>query len=285
MKTSVSLAQEMCAFRHMDGKRIVMDRPRQTRQLAPTTAAHERSWWLRRSWKWIERSLLIGGVGLVTFVGAAYLESFWHSRQALTAFNSTVSEKPFPAEDSASRGDDSAEQPKGAGLLPRADESQSAVSTSRAPLAVLEIPAIRLTVPVFDDTKPFTLNHGVGRIRGTARLGGNTGNIGIAGHRDRYFRGLKDLHKGDQILLRKRGGIDTYIVDRFQVVSPRDVQVLAPTTTPSLTLVTCYPFYFVGNAPKRFVVTAHRIFDSSVGTTAAPARPFNQPHNQIQEIP
>ena len=165
MKTSVSLAQEMCAFRHMDRKRIVMDRPRQTRQFAPTTVAHEYSW-LRRSWKWIERSLLIGGVGLVTFVGADYLESFWRSTQALTAFNSTVSENPLPAEDSTSRGDDSAEQPKGASLLPESAVSQSAVSTSRAPLAVLEVPAIRLSVPVFDDTKPLTLNHGVGRASG-----------------------------------------------------------------------------------------------------------------------
>lgn len=259
-----------------------MNRSRQARQPAPTSAVHEQSW-SRRIWKWIERSLLIAGVGLVTLVGAAYLESFWSSREALTVFNSTVSDNPFPRE--AAQDDDSAKQPKGASLPQEAAVPQSAVSTARAPLAVLEIPAIRLSVPVFDDTKPLTLNHGVGRIRGTARLGGNTGNIGIAGHRDRYFRGLKDLHAGDQILLRKHGGIDTYIVDRFQVVSPRDVQVLASTATPSLTLITCYPFYFVGNAPKRFVVTAHRTFDSSVGTTAAPARLFNQPHNQIQEIP
>lgn len=251
-----------------------MNKSLQTRKLESTSAEQS---WLRRSLKWIERSLLIGGVALVTVVGAVYLEGLWRSREALITFNSTVSDGPFSVEDSTAHDDISNEQSKKAGLLPQIAEPKNAVSTSSAPLAVLEIPAIRLSVPVFDDTKPLTLNHGVGRIRGTAWPGGHIGNIGIAGHRDRYFRGLKDLHAGDRILLRTHIGIDTYIVDRFQIVSPRDVKALKPTPTPSLTLVTCYPFNFVGHAPKRFLVTAHLTTNSSVGTIPTAARPFNQP--------
>ena len=96
---------------------------------------------------------------------------------------------------------------------------------------------------------------GVGRIEGTASLGEN-GNVGIAGHRDGFFRGLKDIGPGDTIEMVTPKVKETYVVDHVVIVDPSDVSVLRPRLHPSLTLVTCYPFYFVGSAPKRYIVQA-----------------------------
>jgi sortase A len=123
------------------------------------------------------------------------------------------------------------------------------------PLGVLEISAIQLQVPVLEGTDELTLDRAVGHIPGTAPLG-ETGNIGIAGHRDGFFRGLKDVHVGETIDVYTQRGRSRYAVDEIQTVSPDDVAVLAPRATPSLTLVTCYPFYFVGSAPLRYIVHA-----------------------------
>ena len=122
-------------------------------------------------------------------------------------------------------------------------------------LAVLRIPRLQLEAPVLDGTDGFTLNRGVGRIAGTSRPG-QGGNVGIAGHRDGFFRPLKDISAGDVIELVTTSGTAVYAVDRVRITSPADVSVLGPRTKPSLTLVTCYPFYFVGPAPNRYIVEA-----------------------------
>jgi sortase A len=122
-------------------------------------------------------------------------------------------------------------------------------------LAVLRIPALHLEVPVLEGTDEVTLNRGVGRIASTA-LPGQSGNIGIAGHRDGFFRRLKDIRTGDTIELVTMSGTDAFVVDRIRVTSPADVAVLQPRTKDSITLVTCYPFYFVGPAPSRYIVEA-----------------------------
>jgi sortase A len=123
------------------------------------------------------------------------------------------------------------------------------------PLAILRIPRINLEVPVFNDTDDLTLNRGVGRILGTAQIG-QRGNLGIAGHRDGFFRGLKDVVADDVVEVIRPGQTDLYAITHIQIVAPENVSVLAPTAAPTLTLVTCYPFYFIGNAPQRYVVTA-----------------------------
>jgi sortase A len=123
------------------------------------------------------------------------------------------------------------------------------------PLAILRIPKVNLEVPVFNDTDDLTLNRGVGRILGTAQIG-QPGNLGIAGHRDGFFRGLKDLGRDDVVELIRPGRTDQYVITQIQTVEPEDVSILAPTHVSTLTLVTCFPFYFVGNAPKRYIVTA-----------------------------
>jgi len=122
-------------------------------------------------------------------------------------------------------------------------------------LAVLRIPALHLEVPVLEGTDEVTLNRGVGRIAGTSRPG-QGGNIGIAGHRDGFFRRLKDIRTGDAIELVTISGTDVFIVDQIRITSPADVSVLQPRAKHSLTLVTCYPFYFVGPAPSRYIVEA-----------------------------
>ena len=122
-----------------------------------------------------------------------------------------------------------------------------------APPGVIAITSLKLTVPIFAGTSDLVLNRGVGWIEGTA-MPGEDGNVGLAGHRDGYFRGLKDLKLGDTIEVQSVGRTMRYRVTELKVVDPTDVSVLDPTDEPSVTLVTCYPFYYVGNAPQRYIV-------------------------------
>ena len=140
-----------------------------------------------------------------------------------------------------------------------------------APLAVLRIPKIRLEVAVLPGTDDRTLDRGAGHIEDTA-LPGAPGNSGIAGHRDGFFRGLKDIGPGDVIELDTLAGQQIFRVERTWVVDPEDVSVLDPTPASSLTLVTCYPFYFIGSAPQRFIVRAVRVNDTTITAALRPPR-------------
>ena len=126
---------------------------------------------------------------------------------------------------------------------------------SHRPDAVLRIPNLKLAVPVFEGTSEVNLNRGAARIEGTAQIG-DTGNLGLAAHRDGFFRPLKDIRVGDPIYLDTLSSTLIYRVASIRIVTPADTQVLNATDKPTMTLVTCYPFYFVGSAPKRFIVHA-----------------------------
>ena len=126
----------------------------------------------------------------------------------------------------------------------------------------LEIPRLGISVMVLEGVDAGTLLRGVGHIPGTS-LPGPAGNVGLAGHRDTFFRPLKDIRTGDEILLTTTERTYAYRVRASEVVEPRDTWVLAATEDPTLTLVTCYPFSYLGPAPKRFVVQARRAFESS----------------------
>jgi len=123
------------------------------------------------------------------------------------------------------------------------------------PLAILRIPRIELEVPVLDGTGDLVLDRAVGRIEGTSGPG-ESGNFGIAGHRDGVFRRLKDLSVGDWIEVETLTGQRSYQIDKISIVAPTKIEVLEPTGKPVITLVTCYPFYFVGKAPQRYIVRA-----------------------------
>ncbi len=134
-------------------------------------------------------------------------------------------------------------------------------------LGVLEIPRLELAVAVHAGTLGAQLERGVGTIEGT-RI---EANLGIAGHRDRFFRPLRHIEKGDLIRLRTVDQVREYTVTGTSVVEPTRVDVLDPTPEPALTLVTCYPFFFVGHAPKRFIVRAEQVGPGGPAPAGLPA--------------
>ncbi len=223
---------------------------------------------LSRIFRILEIATLVAGLALLAFYLVARLDGYFASRKAIETFESSLP-KPAPEQPASpeSKPAPAVEVPSPAVPLAapaRVDFSLWSASRVRAyrrslarhpgrPLALLKIPRIHLIVPIFEGTDEITLNRGVGRIAGTA-LPGQPGNLGIAGHRDGFFRGLKNVSRGDRLELVEPRETATYVIDKIEVVKPNDVQVLQPGPTSRLTLVTCYPFYYVGSAPKRFVV-------------------------------
>lgn len=124
-----------------------------------------------------------------------------------------------------------------------------------APEAVLRIPSAAMDVPVLEGTSDFILNRGAGHISGTAEPGGG-GNIVLAGHRDGFFRHLKNVSVGDRIEVAHAGSTDVYRVDSTRVVDKHDTSALRSSDHAELTLVTCYPFFYLGAAPQRYIVRA-----------------------------
>ncbi len=196
----------------------------------------------------LERVLfVVGGILLVVSATARIhgeLSAFW----AIQEFEANRSESA----DSQTR--NKVDMSQWSALRIR-EYKESLGSKSDPPMAVLHIPKLNLEVPVFDGTDELTLNRGAGRIIGTARPG-EIGNVGIAAHRDGFFRGLQDVGAGDTIELKLPDRTERYRVTGIQITTPENVSVLQPTVKASLTLVTCYPFYFVGSAPQRYIVHA-----------------------------
>jgi sortase A len=202
------------------------------------------------------RFLLVTGAVLIGVYVVVRIHAEVMSRVALHQFSEAEQKGPAPS--TASGAPPGAKHQVDFSLwsMKRITLYEESLSKQFAPpLAVLEVPKIGLEVPVFDGTDDVTLNRGVGRIMGTARPG-RGGNVGIAGHRDGFFRGLKDVVVGDRIQLKLPARTETYQVDQIRIVKPTDVQVLEDRSVPTLTLVTCYPFYFIGNAPQRYIVRA-----------------------------
>ena len=149
--------------------------------------------------------------------------------------------------------------------------SRGSVSSSRRPsptalIGRLSVPRLHLSAMVREGIDRNTLQLAVGHIPATS-LPGQEGNVGVAGHRDTFFRGLRDLRTKDEIEFSTLTGDFRYVVESLTIVEPDDVEVLAPTSENVLTLVTCYPFSYIGAAPKRFVVKARQVLPQ----TAPPA--------------
>lgn len=140
----------------------------------------------------------------------------------------------------------------------RIEKYKEASRDQATPEGVLHIASVNLRVPIYQGTSERNLHRGAGRIEGTARLD-EQGNIGIAAHRDGFFRVLEKVAVGDLVTIEHFDGAQRYRITETRIVQPSDVSVLRPTSNSMVTLVTCYPFYHVGAAPKRFIVHAARI--------------------------
>jgi len=145
-------------------------------------------------------------------------------------------------------------------LLQHPPETAATAAPVRGPvhgdlIGRVSIPRLGLSAIVFEGTEDDVLHRGVGHLTGSA-LPGQPGNVVLAGHRDSYFRGLRNVHKGDVVDVTTEFGSRTYQVASTEVVDPSDIGVEAPTPAPALTLITCYPFNFIGDAPRRFIIRA-----------------------------
>lgn len=226
------------------------------------------SWWLE---KWLR---VTGALLIAVFVGAMFQRAIishiallnFESARAATSEPLSSSNIPFLSKTEMDLSLWSKERIQA--------YTKSLTSQVGEPLGVLRIPKLRLAVPVFDGTDELTLNRGVGRVAGTAELGG-VGNVAIAGHRDGFFRVLKDIAIGDSIEVEVGNSNLDYAVQRTEIVDPKNTSVLR-TIRPDayeLTLVTCYPFYFIGSAPKRFIVHATLVKNNLIhGATSAAKR-------------
>jgi sortase A len=122
-------------------------------------------------------------------------------------------------------------------------------------LAKLQVPRLNMSVVVLEGSDDRTLTKGPGHIEETA-LPGELGNVGIAGHRDTHFRPLRNIQINDKVIVTTTTSTIHYFIDTIDIIHPTDMEILDPTSGPALTLVTCYPFEFIGNAPMRFVIRA-----------------------------
>lgn len=203
---------------------------------------------------YFQRCLIGVGAALLVLFAMGQVHSSAGRQQALDAFRvAQAAQPPAGAEDNYAR-----HEPGAPNQVLWAEARIQAYHDSlkvdaQSPKGVLRVDTLDLQVPIFTGTSEFNLNRGVGWIEGTAALG-EAGNVGIAGHRDGFFRVLKDISVGDFIDIESLAGSRRYRVLETLIVDPADVYVLDPTQEPSVTLVTCYPFYFVGHAPQRFIV-------------------------------
>lgn len=203
---------------------------------------------------WIERGLLLVAVLALGSYAYAFLDTrlfeYEQSRRLEAALNAQTA--PAKASVPAQETDD-----LGAFQEPEPEPETTPLDEGEL-LGRIEIPRVGVSAMILEGVGKKTLRRGAGHIPGTP-LPWADGNVGVAAHRDSFFRGLKDLRKNDTIRLKTLEGTFEYRVDWTDVVLPEDTHVLEDTGEATLTLVTCYPFYYVGSAPKRFIVRAERI--------------------------
>ncbi len=200
---------------------------------------------LRRVVKWARRALFAGGVLLVGYCTFVVVDA-WNFQRRQSANLERLLGGRHAAVFSGS--------------------SQGAAAALDGLVGRIEIPRLLFSAAVVEGVDTTTLRRAVGHIPGTA-LPGEAGNVGLAGHRDTFFRPLKDLRVRDEIQFSTLKGNFTYQVESLRVVEPDNVAVLASSDENVLTLVTCYPFYYVGPAPKRWIVRARQVGPPTVAST------------------
>jgi sortase A len=198
----------------------------------------------RKTLKWAERLLLIIGVICVGYFLYTYAEAWLYQSFEDQELDKILNE-------TAATGTSGTAPEAGAPTARAVARTVAAGST----VGRIEIPRLGVSAVIRAGSDARTLRLAVGYIPGTA-LPGDRGNFGLAGHRDTFFRKLRDINPDDEIRIVTADGVFNYYVQRTTIVMPQDVWVLDPTAYPALTLVTCYPFNYIGSAPKRFIVRA-----------------------------
>jgi sortase A len=196
--------------------------------------------------RWFERVLLVVGLALVGYYVYVSVETYLYQAMENRELDTILSSAPPPSTTYA--------------------RPQPVPGTT---LGRIEIPRLGVSAMIRAGSDARTLQLAVGHIPGTA-VPGDKGNIGLAGHRDTFFRRLKDIHADDEIRIVTADATYRFRVEDTRVVSPKDTWVLNPTRTTTLTLVTCYPFTYIGSAPDRFIVRA-------LVATGAPTRASHTP--------
>ncbi|MEP7367167.1 MAG: class D sortase [Acidobacteriota bacterium] len=192
---------------------------------------------LQRILRWTHRALITLGVAVIGYCGFILADAWMFQKRANAELDRRLEAKHAV--------------PLAATITPPAVGADGLIGR-------IEVTRIGLSAVVFEGTDRKTLQRAAGHVADTA-FPGQAGNIGIAGHRDTFFRPLRDIHQDDIVTLTTLRGEFRYRVVSARVVVPTEVSVLTPTENEVLTLVTCYPFYFVGSAPSRFIVRAERV--------------------------
>jgi LPXTG-site transpeptidase (sortase) family protein len=196
---------------------------------------------------WTQRGLIATGVGLAAWCAAILVEARFHQTAPLPQPPLVVTQTVLPGD--------------------RATTSPAAPAPAAGVvLGRLEAPTVKLSTAVLEGSDDATLSRGSGHIEGTP-FPGQPGNVGIAGHRDTTFRALRHIKLGDALEYQTADKLYRYKISKTWIVGPDDVYVLDPTPQPALTLVTCYPFEFVGHAPQRFIVRAELVGEEARGGT------------------
>ncbi|MFC1796607.1 class D sortase [Pseudomonadota bacterium] len=208
---------------------------------------------LKHKTAWLETALFLGGIALLTVFSQAWADNGEQAEEGSATQHPVWIQDPYSGENFLTY----VREPDYS-LWNKArieDYEESIQVEADPPLGVLTIDSVNIQVPIYNGTEEFNLNRGAGRVKGMARMD-EDGNLAISSHRDGFFRGLKDIKVGDEILVQTTKGVEIYEVSSVTIVPKEDISPLDPTTEKTLTLITCYPFYFVGHAPKRWIVIA-----------------------------
>lgn len=207
---------------------------------------------IRRILTWAQGTLLACGVFLLGYCGFALMDTWVFQRSQSNDLDRQLHDQNVASEGATH---------------PESATAPKAASVSRADglIGRIEIPRLFLSAIVVEGVDGTALRRAVGHIPGTA-LPGQPGNVGLAGHRDTFFRSLQDLRVNDEVQLSTVKGNFKYEIESLTVVEPDYVTALAPSSENVLTLVTCYPFSYIGTAPKRFVARARQVSPQTAAT-------------------
>ena len=210
--------------------------------------------------RWIERLLFVIGIVCLGIWVYAFVDTRLTQRREEQRLEEVLRQRAAPrASTPAAETDELGSFQEKEQFASEADLEEGAL------IGRITIPRVGVSAIVLHGVDHTTLRRGVGHIPGTP-LPTHGGNLGLAGHRDSFFRELKDIRQNDTIELTTLDGTYEYKVEWTKIVLPTETDVLADGGSPSLTLVTCYPFYYIGSAPKRFIVHARRIESASAAS-------------------